>query len=160
MFSFKDILRRGPEMRTLSRTLVAGVILTGIAGCLFDSKDDDTGSMTPPISIGLSATRQPAYMDTTTITCKYSVDYPEDRADKRTFVARGRFYLDRATPAFIAVEGESSWVDTVTSYEARSHAVVLKALKRGWFPFEAVVSCTVDTFVTYSRSTGLMISVK
>ncbi len=128
-------------MKTLLPYLLVPVLLLG---CRVNSTDDQgTGdqSTSEGIAVKLTADRNPAFMETTTLSCTYEVAYPILPEGRDDYVVTGHFVLPRTH--FLITSGDSSWVDTVKVNTSREHRVVVQAIKRGNWLVDAFASSII-----------------
>lgn len=133
------------------------IIAMYVVGC---SDSSGPGDSTPPSSdatLVLFADRSPALGETTTLTARYSIDYPPVRSDTLTWVASGHFTV--RTP-FVIESGASTWVDTVRSFANREHSVVIRATQRGQFLVDAVVGAPFDSTFSAGAKATLLLNVR
>jgi hypothetical protein len=105
------------------------------------------GRRTPPnpgAHAELVKDRDPPLGGTATLTFRYDIRRPFDPSDTLAWVAKGHFEPSYSG-VFSYVSGESSWVDTLLSFETREHSVVIRAERRGELLIDASVSAISDS---------------
>ncbi len=128
--------------------IVGSIVAVIFIGCADSSTDIAGGSSTNDgIDVDLTASQNPAYMQTTTLTCAYRVDANTVPRGRTECVVDGHFVLP--ITHFTVESGDSSWVDTVSVNTVRQRQVVIRAIKRGdWL---------VDAFATSVISEGVSV---
>jgi hypothetical protein len=88
--------------------------------------------------------KDPPLNGTATLVFHYEFRYPGDPSDIRTWVASGYFEPSREG-VFSYVSGDSSWVDTVRTFERRTHAVQIRVFRAGEYLIQAYVGAPVNS---------------
>ena len=129
------------RLKVLFAIIVAAVACNDTTGG--DGKGTHEG--TSPIQVDIVADRSPAYMQTATLSCTYKVISERLPAGRNDFVAEGHFAFANS---FAFVSGDSSWVDTLKVNEVSNHQVVVRAVMRGDWLVDALVSSVIQENVT------------
>ena len=88
--------------------------------------------------------KDPPLNGTATLTFQYEFRYPDDPSDIRTWIATG-YFQPSWEGVFSYVSGDSCWIDTVQTFERRTHSVVVRVFRAGEIGIQAYVGAMGDS---------------
>lgn len=121
--------------------ILAGHLALSLAACDSAVTDADHSSYSY-IQLKLTSEGAGSIDDSVVVTSRYTINYPPDEWSTGRWVARGHFLAWSSD--WTIVSGDSSWVDSLMSFETRVHSILVVPRVKGTPFIRAYVEAPLD----------------